>query len=330
MGGVKEREKERERKRWFQCRGKAVNVSLWRLIPPRPSFPPPQSFWAKFDKLESGNAVMVGHGPTTSGPSIALHYAMTGYRLRSGFWSNDVDTAPFAFPNTWYHIVFVNDALHGRQIYVNGAKMADAASTGRYLGVGKFYLGAVSYGTPNLEGQLDEVMVFDRALSQSDVFHLLNNVHRQPPVGVSSCEAVQSARMPTAKYFGLTDEAPATTFCGQGLHVAPPGYLLPAVPRRAPRFYLSMNDEVRDTVGRTAVTLSQGQPTFVDGPNARALKFANGLNYNVLLSTDMFTESWTFALFVRFGRPGTGGDNILLCGGVTQNNRGLQLAGRVG
>ena len=301
--------------------------------PPPPS-PFPQSLWLRLDELDAGGqASLVGHG---QGPASneALHYVIRSLSLYSGFFSNDVSSRPFASPNTWYHIVYVNDALHGRQLYVNGALLVDAGPPAqRYRGVGDLYLGTVSYSTgARMRGAMDEVMIFDRALSRDQVYHLLNNVHHQPPPAALSCDALGSSRFPAAKYFQLTEETPSTVFCGGGSRIAPPGYMLPAVARKAPLFYLGMEGEVRDTIGKVAVNKARGDVTFVPGASGMAVRFpdarSTGPYYDIGLPSSLFTENWTFALFARLGRLGNSGDNVLLCEGTGQPSEALHLTVR--
>jgi hypothetical protein len=251
--------------------------------------------------------------------------------LLSGFFDNDVQSRPFASPNTWYHIVYVNTAEHGRQLYINGAQVVNAGTPAqRYRGVGKLYLGTAAFDQGRrVSGLMDEVMIFDRAFSREDVFHLYNNVHQQAPPGMASCSALGVVRFPTAKYFGLSEETPPTAFCGQGMRVAPPGYMLPVISRVAPVLYLTMNDEVCDAIGKTSVTLKRGTVGYVDGVNGRALQFPDnrvgGAYYDIGLPSSVLPGSWTFALFVRLGRLGAGADNVLLCHGQPSESQGLHL-----
>lgn len=290
--------------------------------------------WLKLSQVSTGDSALVGHGGLVGAPSESLHYMIRNFYLLSGFFANDVVSRQFASPNTWYHIVFVNTAEHGRQMYINGAQVVNVGAPGqRYRGVGKLYLGTAAFDRGRrVSGLMDEVMIFDRALSREDVFHLFNNVHQQAPPSMASCSALGEARFPTAKYFGLSGETPHTVFCGQGMRVAPPGYMLPIIARVAPVLYLAMNGEVRDAIGKVNVALGRGTVSYVDGVNGQALHFpdnrAGGAFYDIGLPSSVFTGSWTFALFVRLGRLGIGGDNVLLCEGKPENHRSLHLTVR--
>lgn len=76
--------------------------------------------------------------------------------------------------NTWYHIVHTADATTER-VYINGVEVASGpsdwaaekdhgADPGRYVNIG-----AVNYSTEPFKGIIDEVRIYDNALSDAEV-----------------------------------------------------------------------------------------------------------------------------------------------------------------
>lgn len=78
--------------------------------------------------------------------------------------------------NNWCHIVGVLEGNTGR-IYVNGALTGTATSSGQPTGITYFKIGNVSVGgTGDLyyHGKIDDIMLFNRALSASEISSLYN------------------------------------------------------------------------------------------------------------------------------------------------------------
>jgi len=79
--------------------------------------------------------------------------------------------------NTWYHFVFLWDADGIAQLYINGVLDTNGASTaavGDISNAQPFRLGAESDGESPFQGQLDEVRIYNRALSSQEVQDLYN------------------------------------------------------------------------------------------------------------------------------------------------------------
>jgi len=82
--------------------------------------------------------------------------------------------------NTWYHVALVKSSTTGKFIYLNGSEVAtDATDTGDVSSLfgsspyQKAYIGAAIYNTSTdwrwFNGKIDQVRIFDKALSQSEV-----------------------------------------------------------------------------------------------------------------------------------------------------------------
>lgn len=81
--------------------------------------------------------------------------------------STAVDTNLVMTANTWYHTVFV---FNGSTItfYVNGVSNTTSTGAGMSYGSGN-YIGAKTTTTGNLSGSIDEVRIYDRALSSDEI-----------------------------------------------------------------------------------------------------------------------------------------------------------------
>jgi hypothetical protein len=85
---------------------------------------------------------------------------------------------------SWYHVVFTKSSTTGRKIYINGSEVASNSSTSNsgYSSAGRNFLGAYSSsGNPttallNLDGKLDQIRIYDSALSAADVTTLYKEV----------------------------------------------------------------------------------------------------------------------------------------------------------
>lgn len=72
-------------------------------------------------------------------------------------------------PRTWHHVALVRDGRRAA-VYLDGKLEMEGQTEATALGgVGQFFLGGRSDNTANWEGRLDEVAVFDRALTADDI-----------------------------------------------------------------------------------------------------------------------------------------------------------------
>ena len=82
-------------------------------------------------------------------------------------------------PNTWYHLVGVYDSSAGQiKLYVNGALQATVAHTTVWNASGMLAAGRAKFGgnTDFWPGMIDDVRVYQRALSASEVTTLANGL----------------------------------------------------------------------------------------------------------------------------------------------------------
>jgi hypothetical protein len=129
--------------------------------------------WTK-PKLAGGSEQCVFTQTQVNAQNTSLHYRIyTNGTVRMGFYSNDLDAAAAVKANEWTHICFWLDIkAKSRRIYINGVKVAeDAGKAGiEYLGTaGDTMIGSWGSTGQKFNGLIDEVQVWDRALSEKDI-----------------------------------------------------------------------------------------------------------------------------------------------------------------
>lgn len=105
--------------------------------------------------------------------------AIIGGRLTFRHVRDDVAASWEVEPGLWYHVAGVWD---GRELalYVDGERRATAASSARPSGSATLYLGRGAI-SGNLQGRLDDVAYYDRALTAAQVAKHADTGHHLPP-----------------------------------------------------------------------------------------------------------------------------------------------------
>jgi hypothetical protein len=97
--------------------------------------------------------------------------------------------------NTWYHVVCVV-SVNAAALYMNGALVANATRTGEPgTSADPLTFGHAGYHT-FFPGQLDDIRIYDRALSMSEVVYLAGG--HGPPAGPTGLAATQAAGQPVS------------------------------------------------------------------------------------------------------------------------------------
>lgn len=81
-------------------------------------------------------------------------------------------------PGSWYHIALTEDhSLSMPKLYLNGREISFTSNPAREanIGSGTFYIGAYS-GSYNFNGVIDELMIFNRGLSEAEVRGIYNSL----------------------------------------------------------------------------------------------------------------------------------------------------------
>lgn len=149
----------------------SVSVSLWFKIVSEPNTD--EELFYIFHKLAAGSLIraLYYYNGGTRQLLIGRNGAVTAYASYNGNFGD----------NTWRHLVVV---FNGSTIeyYLNGTSVASASVSGTYDSSGAaqsagFGLSDLAFGTGDgsLNGMLDEVGVWDRALTSTEVTSLYNS-----------------------------------------------------------------------------------------------------------------------------------------------------------
>jgi len=104
--------------------------------------------------------------------NTSLHYRIyTNGTVRMGFYSNDLDAAGAVKKDEWTHICFWCDAdSNTRKIYINGVEKVKDSGKSLYKGTaGDTMIGSWGGTGQKFNGVIDEVQVWDRALSEKEI-----------------------------------------------------------------------------------------------------------------------------------------------------------------
>ncbi|UOQ96195.1 T9SS type A sorting domain-containing protein [Hymenobacter sp. 5317J-9] len=113
--------------------------------------------------IEDGNAAaMLRFGDATI-PAGKLQFVLTVGTVQYKVTSNATCTA-----NTWYHVAGTFDGT-AMKLYINGALDNSTAVTGTAAATGVFYLGRNYEALRTLNGSLDELRVWTRALTAAEI-----------------------------------------------------------------------------------------------------------------------------------------------------------------
>ncbi|MBK7944807.1 MAG: LamG domain-containing protein [Flavobacteriales bacterium] len=138
------------------------------------------SFWAKPDFVTGMERTLVAKA---TGPQLSDHVWSVSFvsgtalrfRLKAGGVSSELSTPPSSiFGGTWHHIAALHDGAQMR-LYLNGSLMGTAPKTG-LIGLhpqAPASIGALSTGTQAFSGWIDDVRIYDRALSEPELLGLL-------------------------------------------------------------------------------------------------------------------------------------------------------------
>ena len=131
------------------------------------------TMWVK-PALSGGDQQCVFTQTQVNAQNTSLHYRIyNNGTVRMGFYANDLDAPAAVKADKWAHITFWLDVKgKSRQIYIDGKSVAeDAGKAGiAYLGkAGDTMIGSWGATGQKFNGIIDEVAVWDRALSEDDI-----------------------------------------------------------------------------------------------------------------------------------------------------------------
>jgi hypothetical protein len=122
--------------------------------------------------------------------NTSLHYRIyTNGTVRMGFYSNDLDAPGTVQAGEWVHICFwLNVEEKSRKIYINGEeKVKDAGKAGIvYKGAsGDTMIGSWGNTGQKFRGLIDEVQVWNRALTEDEILQSMGDLILGSPVDAS-------------------------------------------------------------------------------------------------------------------------------------------------
>lgn len=139
------------------------------------------SAWVKIDVTGADHLIAVSE--VSSYSNYWLFFGINGsQKLYANLYDGTnnpyiVTTTTFS-TGTWYHVVFIRDtAADNIRIYINGSSAASAVTdtTTSVPTYGDFNLGKRTYFASKLDGSLDEVGIWSRALSAGEISQLYNS-----------------------------------------------------------------------------------------------------------------------------------------------------------
>ncbi len=149
-----------------------VNTGATATIPSLPAGATPRtiSFWVKMNVIDSSYNYFYSYGSNQYlvyfNPSTVYHYET----------SVNHATTTSTLINIWYHFVFSYDGTNSR-IYRNGVLLSTQAAsfntntTNQLFRLGLTGLGGVGY----FNGAIDDLKIYNRALTQTEITNLFNN-----------------------------------------------------------------------------------------------------------------------------------------------------------
>lgn len=143
-----------------------------------------RSFLVNNDRTIVGNNTGVGN-------NSVLHIVVREFHPYMDFNYNGMAGYTQMVAEQWYHLAYRYTASSGEMaIFVNG--ILDRAETGHtaYIGsdtvfIGKWHYGYHSTGSTFMDGVLDDIMIFTRALTQAEIFTLASGTAIDAPVLIS-------------------------------------------------------------------------------------------------------------------------------------------------
>jgi len=129
------------------------------------------AFWARRDSLGQYDlAISQGSRNLDRGLHIGFR---DNNRFTCGFYHDDLDT-PTAYTDTdWHHWVCTYEAAgRTRTLYRDGVQVAQDTAGAHYQGTGPLYVGRGAWGGDDYDGALDDVHIYPRALSATEIHAL--------------------------------------------------------------------------------------------------------------------------------------------------------------
>jgi hypothetical protein len=176
------------------------------------------SIWFKLNTAPSNSTLLNSEHYYTAGYNNFVYRISNASTIQLWSYSGNADaqgitiTVPTLSTGTWYSLVLTNTGLGSAQAYLNGNSVTTSGSTSRAFtdlqnAKGLIIGDNLTNNNSPFDGNIDEVAVFDLALSASDSASIHNN---GAPASISSLSPVGWWRM------GDNDGGTGTTITDQG------------------------------------------------------------------------------------------------------------------
>lgn len=123
-----------------------------------------------------GDALSGAHNIISGGPSVGEHalYVNAGVLSagHNGTWNYVVDNVPLDI-HTWYHVALTYDASGTMKLYKNGSIVATRTNVPTFTG-SAVRIGSFEPGGNLFYGAIDEVRIWNKALSQAEIQENMN------------------------------------------------------------------------------------------------------------------------------------------------------------
>jgi hypothetical protein len=178
------------------------------------------SVWAYF--TNTGH-IITQHNNTNTNQSLAIR-AEAGSNgtltYRMAFYGNAIIASNYNDTNKWIHLVFQTYSNGNREIYRNGVRIANDTNTSllNLSGTYDVIVGAYDITNDYYDGYLDDLRIYDRALSAAEVEKLYNVQYIQKSLITGSTDEVVSFKYNDNLYpdivydFGLQSISSIATF----------------------------------------------------------------------------------------------------------------------
>jgi hypothetical protein len=133
------------------------------------------SAWVNYDANPTGGSFNIMSKRDAG--AIKQILVLDGGKIRTrfdGLSTAVIDSDIALEPNVWFHVAFVfNDTANTRQIWINGVKKESTSITGTMTDTnGIFNIGIGAGSGDEFDGQIDDVAVWDRALTDVEILGL--------------------------------------------------------------------------------------------------------------------------------------------------------------
>jgi len=134
------------------------------------------SVWVKPDAFPSGSVMIVGKSNYANATNYLVRIKPNGYiQFEYKNFANTTDN-PLIL-NQWNHIAVVSDAANAKKVYINGALASHNTATSPYgLVTDPVTIGAANYGAEYFKGSMDELKMFNKALTIEEIKNEYKNM----------------------------------------------------------------------------------------------------------------------------------------------------------